>query len=73
MIPLCAIIKSFEAEFLEQYQDSILPSHRKALSAMKDCRSSSSPQMLAKCPKVRQSGFYAAFLRAPQLPALPAP
>ena len=36
MILLSAIIKTFEAEFLEQYQDSILPSHRKALSAMKE-------------------------------------
>jgi hypothetical protein len=57
MIPLCAIIKTFEAEFLEQYQDSILPSHRKALSAMKDCRSSSSPQMLAKCPECDSQVF----------------
>jgi hypothetical protein len=49
MILLSAIIKTFETEFLEQYQDSILPSHRKALCAMKNCRTSSSPQMLAQC------------------------
>jgi len=49
MILLSSIIKTFAAEFLDQYQDAILPSHRKALSAMKDCRTSSSPLMLAQC------------------------
>jgi hypothetical protein len=50
MIRLSSIIKIFEAEFLEPYHDSIRPSHRKALDAMKACRTSSSPQMLAQCP-----------------------
>jgi hypothetical protein len=49
MILLSSIIKTFEAEFLDQYRDAILPSHRKALSAMKDCRTSASPLMLAQC------------------------
>ena len=49
MILLSSIIKTFEAQFLDQY--SILPSHRKALAAMKQCRTSSSPQMLAQCPE----------------------
>ncbi len=49
MILLSSIIQSFETQFLEQYHDSILPSHRKALAAMKDCRTSSSAQMLAQC------------------------
>ncbi len=51
MILLSSIIQTFAAEFLEQYQNSILPSHRKALAAMKECRTSSSPQMLAQCPE----------------------
>ncbi len=51
MILLSSIIQSFEAEVLEQYHDSILPSYRKALTAMKDCRTSSSAQMLAQCPE----------------------
>jgi hypothetical protein len=51
MILLSSIIKTFEAEFIDQYHDSILPSHRKALAAMKECRTSSSPQMLAQCPE----------------------
>ncbi|MCP4451344.1 MAG: transposase, partial [Planctomycetes bacterium] len=51
MILLSSIIETFEAAFLAQYRDSILPSHRKALSVMKDCRTSSSAQMLAQCPE----------------------
>jgi hypothetical protein len=49
MILLSSLIALFEAEFLAQYQDSLLPSHRKALSAMKNCRTSASPSMLAQC------------------------
>jgi len=49
MIPLSSIIRLFEAEFLDQYQNSLLPSHRKALAAMKDCRTAASPAMLAQC------------------------
>jgi hypothetical protein len=49
MILLSTIIRLFEAEFLAQYQDSLLPSHLKALAAMKDCRTSASPAMLAQC------------------------
>ena len=50
MILLSSIINTFEAEFMAQYADAILPSHRKALAAMKDCRTASSPLMLARCP-----------------------
>jgi hypothetical protein len=53
MIRLSSTIRTFEAECLEQYRDSLLPSHLKALSAMKDCRTSQSPQMLAQCPVPR--------------------
>ena len=49
MILLSSIIKTFEAEFLAQYQGSILPSHRQALAAMKLCRTTSSPKMLTQC------------------------
>jgi hypothetical protein len=49
MILISSIIKTFEAEFMDQYHDSILPSQRKALAAMKDCRTSASPLMLAQC------------------------
>jgi len=50
MILLSSLIQTFEAEFLNQYRGSILPSHLKALSAMKVCRNALSPRMLALCP-----------------------
>ncbi len=46
---LASIIAAFEADFLDQYQARILPSHRKALSAMKHCRDPSGPKMQAAC------------------------
>jgi hypothetical protein len=49
MILLSSIIQLFEAELLAQYQDRLLPSHRNALAAMKECRTSASPMMLAQC------------------------
>ncbi|MGA7980963.1 MAG: IS91 family transposase [Chromatiaceae bacterium] len=49
MILLSTIIRLFEAELLAQYQDSLLPSHFKALDAMKACRTAASPSMLAQC------------------------
>ncbi len=49
MILLSSLIERFEADFLAQYQDRILPSHRHALAAMKDCRTSRSPLMQAQC------------------------
>lgn len=51
MIPLSSIIKTFEHQLYEQFQDRILPSHFKALTAMKTCRSHSGPSMLAECPE----------------------
>ena len=49
MIRLSSIIKTFEAEFLAQHQKQMLPSHRKALAALKNCRSSQSPKMQVGC------------------------
>jgi hypothetical protein len=49
MILLSAIIDTFEAEFLAGYQDSLQPNQRQALTAMKQCRTSQSPVMLAQC------------------------
>jgi len=54
MILLSSIIKEFEADFLEQYQGKLLPSHFKALGAMKHCRTSASPRMLACCTECEQ-------------------
>ena len=49
MILLSSIIQTFSAEFIARYQNSILPGQLKALAAMKDCRTSQSPVMLAQC------------------------
>jgi hypothetical protein len=49
MIRLASVIETFEAPFLAQYGDSLLPSQRQALAAMKSCRSSASPVMQATC------------------------
>lgn len=49
MILLSSIIRLFETELRAQYHNSLLPSHLKALAAMKDCRTSASPSMLAQC------------------------
>ncbi|MCP5087105.1 MAG: transposase [Rhodobacteraceae bacterium] len=49
MILLSSIIHTFESEFLDQYRRWILPGHRKALAAMKHCRTRQSPLMLAHC------------------------
>ena len=49
MMPLAAIIEQFESAYLAQYGSSMLPSQRQALSAMKLCRSSLGPGMLAQC------------------------
>ena len=49
MITLASIIERFEMDYLAQYQSTLLPSQRKALSAMKLCRASLAPRMLAQC------------------------
>ncbi|TXT39907.1 MAG: transposase [Comamonadaceae bacterium] len=49
MIPLAAIIEQFAPAYLTQYGASVLPSQLQALNAMKLCRSSQGPGMLAQC------------------------
>ena len=51
MILFSSIVTQFESDFLAQYPGRILPSHRKALSAMKVCRTRHSPRMLAGCTR----------------------
>jgi hypothetical protein len=46
---LSSIITAFEAQFLAQYQHRLLPSHHRALAAMKSCRSRLGPTMQAAC------------------------
>ena len=57
MIRLSSIIQTFEAEFLAQHQEQMLPSHRKALAALKNCRSSQSPKMQVGCDSCDHQTF----------------
>ena len=54
---LSSIISAFEAQFLSQYQAQLLPSHRKALAAMKGCRSHLGPKMQATCDACHHQTF----------------
>ena len=49
MILLSSIISEFEDRFLNKYKTSVLPSHKKALRAMKRCRKEHALHMLARC------------------------
>lgn len=49
MIALAEVINRFEADYLKQYSQTMLPSHRQALAAMKHCRTSMAPRMVAAC------------------------
>ncbi len=49
MIKLAQIIDQFGADFIQQYQQQLLPSHLKALSAMKLCRTRHSPKIQMQC------------------------
>lgn len=57
MIAMACIIERFEADFCTQYQNAILPSHRRALEAMKRCRSSCGVHMLAQCSGCDEQRF----------------
>jgi len=57
VILLSAIIQTFEAAFLADYQNALLPSQRQALAAMKHCRTSQSPVMLAQCDDCDSQSF----------------
>lgn len=46
---LATLIKQFEGRFYQRYGQTCLPSHRHALSALKDCRSEYSPRMKLQC------------------------
>lgn len=57
MILLSSVIKAFEAAFFARHGHAILPSHRKALAAMKWCRTSNSPRMMAQCSACDTQAF----------------
>ena len=49
MITLATVIERFAAAYLARYADSVLPSQRRALTAMASCRSRLATHMLAQC------------------------
>jgi len=49
MIRLASIIDQFEADFLADYGEGLLPSQRQALAAIKNCRGAHSPLMRVSC------------------------
>lgn len=49
MIALASIIERFGPDYLARYGSAALPSQRQALNAMKHCRSSLGPCLLAQC------------------------
>jgi Putative transposase/Transposase zinc-binding domain len=57
MIAMAGLIERFEAEYLAQYQNAVLPSQRHALQAMKLCRSNMAPRMLAQCSACDEQRF----------------
>jgi WD40 repeat protein len=54
MIRVSSIIKTFEKSFIAQYESKLLSSHRKALAAMRICRTKQSPKMLVSCSDCEQ-------------------
>ena len=49
MVLLSELIPAAEAELRRQYGDRLLPSHERALAAMKQCRNGLSPMLLGQC------------------------
>ncbi len=49
MILLSSIISEFKGRFFDRYKNYVLPSHKKALQAMVQCRQEHGPHMLAQC------------------------
>jgi len=49
MILLSSIINEFKDRFFDRYKNYVLPSHKKALQAMVQCRQEHGPHMLAQC------------------------
>lgn len=57
MILLSSVIDQFEADFLNTYQGQVLPAQRKALNALKICRTKFSPVMQVSCADCEHQCF----------------
>lgn len=49
MILLSSIINEFKGRFFDRYHNYVLPSHKRALQVMAQCRQEHGPHMLARC------------------------
>lgn len=49
MILLSSIINEFKEPFFDRYENYVLPSHKRALQAMVQCRQEHGPHMLVQC------------------------
>jgi hypothetical protein len=58
MIRLSSIIEQFQTDFLQNYGNKLLPSQRKALAAIKSCRSRYSPLMQAHCESCGSDQYF---------------
>lgn len=57
MISLSSIITTFESEFLARFGKKPLAGQRRALTAMKECRTEGSPRMQAQCEACEHQCF----------------
>lgn len=57
MIALSSIIKTFEDDLLARYETRLLPGHYRALNAMWQCRTATSPRVQAQCQSCAQQRF----------------
>lgn len=57
MIRLASIIETFDAALLAKYSKGMLPSHRRALAAMKQCRNALSRRMQVQCDVCDEQHF----------------
>jgi len=62
MILLSKLIELFSDELHQQYGNLLLPGHKKALQAMRTCRTEESPVFLARCSGC---GTHATFPHSP--------
>ena len=54
-MPLASILQHYRDAFLAKYASRLLPSHRKALYALLQCRTPEAGELQLRCPNCRQS------------------
>ena len=59
MITISELIARYESDLLNAYADQLLPGHKRALAAMKICRTEQSPMMMTQCLACEEKGMLA--------------